>query len=104
VTVDAPALNGELLTVYGTGFGPADHQRPEGFPIPQAPPYLIVDSASVQVGDFTVNAESAFAVPGQIGIDAVQFRLGSGAPTATNAALQIQINGQSSNSVFLPVQ
>ncbi len=104
VTTDAPAISGELLTVYGTGFGPADHARPEGFPVPAAPPFLLLDGANVSVGSFSVNAENAFAVPGQVGLDAVQFRLGDGAPTGTNAALQIHINGQDSNVVVLPVQ
>src|SRR5262249_39205061 len=39
VTADAPAKSGELLTVYGTGFGPAERARPEGFPVPQSPAY-----------------------------------------------------------------
>ena len=31
VTADAPAKSGELLTFYGTGFGPAERGRPFGF-------------------------------------------------------------------------
>ena len=34
VTPDSPAIKGELLTVYGTGFGPTDHPRLFGFPVP----------------------------------------------------------------------
>src|ERR1019366_1685925 len=36
---DGPENPGELLTLYGTGFGPAERTRPEGFPIPQSPSY-----------------------------------------------------------------
>jgi uncharacterized protein (TIGR03437 family) len=104
VTTDSPAQPGELLTVYGTGFGPADHRRPEGFPVPSDPPYLIVDPATVSIGSFVATAENAFAVPGRVGIDAVQFRLGDGAPSGTNANLHVTINGQDSNVVLLPVQ
>src|SRR5450759_5733446 len=42
VTADAPARPGELLTVYGTGFGPAERARPEGFPIPPTPAFSMV--------------------------------------------------------------
>jgi len=104
ITTDAPAKRGELITVYGTGFGPADHPRPLGFPIPSSPDYLIVDAATVQVGDAVINAEKAFVVPGRQGIDAVQFRLGDGAPSATNATLKLTVNGVDSNTVLIAVQ
>jgi uncharacterized protein (TIGR03437 family) len=104
VTTDAPALHGELLTVYGTGFGPADHARPEGFAVPSDPAYLIVDSPSVLVGGAILGAANAFAAPGRIGIDAVQFRLDDTAPSGTIAPLHVIVNGQDSNTVMLPVQ
>jgi uncharacterized protein (TIGR03437 family) len=101
VTADSPAKRGELVTVYGTGFGPADHPRPEGFAIPRSPAYLIVDSASVQVGDAVIAAEKAFAVPGRTAIDAVQFRVPDSA--TSDATLRVTINGQDSNTLQLPV-
>jgi uncharacterized protein (TIGR03437 family) len=104
VTTDSPALRGELLTVYGTGFGPTDNLRPVGFALPQTPPFLLLDVASVLVGDAVLAAENAFAAPARVAVDAVQFRLGDGAPTATNAPLRVRINGQESNTVLLPVQ
>jgi uncharacterized protein (TIGR03437 family) len=104
VTVASPAGRGELLTVYGTGFGPTDPMRPVGFAVPLAPPYVLLDAASVLVGDAVIAAENAFAEPGSVAVDVVQFRLGDGAPTATSAALRVSINGQQSNTVLLPVQ
>jgi uncharacterized protein (TIGR03437 family) len=104
VTTGSPAGHGELLTVYGTGFGPTDPMRPVGFAVPQTPPYVLLDAASVQVGGVVIAPENAFAVPGSVAVDAVQFRLGDGAPTATNASLIVSINGQQSNTVLLPVQ
>src|SRR5262249_38401475 len=101
VTADSPAKTGELLTVYGTGFGPADHPRLQGFPIPQSPAYLIVDAVATSVGDIAATTVKAFAAPGKIGIDAVQFRLGDG---STSGPLKITINGVESNTVTLPVQ
>ena len=98
------AKRGELLTIYGTGFGPADHKRPEGFPLPADPSYLILDPATVSIGDTVVSAENAFAVAGRVGIDAVQFRLGDGAPSGTNATFKVTVNGVDSNTVMLAVQ
>ena len=104
VTLGSPARRGELLTVYGTGFGPTDPVRPVGFAVPQTPPFVLLDAASVLVGDAVIPAENAFAAPGSVAVDAVQFRLGDGAPSATNAPLRLGINGQQSNTVLLPVQ
>jgi uncharacterized protein (TIGR03437 family) len=104
VSSDSPAQRGELLTIYATGLGPVDHPRPEGFAVPQSPPYRVTDGVNVQVGDAVFAAENAFAAPGRLGIDAVQFRLSDGAPSATNATLHVTINGQDSNTVLFPVQ
>jgi uncharacterized protein (TIGR03437 family) len=102
VTADAPARHGETLTVYGTGFGPADRVRPVGFPIPLAPAFTVVDPATVKIGDIEVPAE-AFAVPGKVAIDAVRFKLADDVPSG-DAQLVVRINGQDSNTVLLIVQ
>jgi len=102
VTADAPARTGELLTVSGTGFGPAERTRPEGFPIPQSASYSMLDAVTVQVGEWAIAAEKAFAVAGRCGIDAVQFRLNG--PVTGTATLRVTINGADSNTLLLPVQ
>jgi uncharacterized protein (TIGR03437 family) len=104
VTLASPAGRAELLTVYGTGFGPTNPIRPVGLAVPQTPPFPLLDAASVLVGNTVLTAENAFAAPGSVAVDAVQFRLGDGAPSATNAPLRLGINGQISNTVLLPVQ
>ena len=93
-----------LLTLFGTGFGPTDHPRPEGLAIPAQPVFAVTDPASVAIGDAVITPDKVFAAPGRVGVDEVQFRLGSGSPTGTNAALHVTINGQDSNTVLLPVQ
>ncbi len=104
VTPDAPASQGELITVYGTGFGATNPPRPFGLAVPASPPMVLVDPVTVQVGSDTITPENAFAAPGSVGMDAVQFRLDGNAPTGMNAQLTIAVNGQSSNSVLLACQ
>ncbi|HWB84077.1 MAG TPA: hypothetical protein VG675_08055 [Bryobacteraceae bacterium] len=104
VTTDSPARRGELLTLYGTGFGASNPGRPEGVAIPSSPAFRIVDPVDVQVGSATLQPQNSFAMPGSVGLDIVQFRLSDGAPTAQNAPLQVSVNGQLSNTVLLPVQ
>ena len=102
VTADAPAIAGELLTVYGTGFGPASQARPEGFPVPASPVFQIVDSVTVSAGTATFTAENAFAVAGQFGVDAVQFRLDGSVSGTLN--FKVTVNGSDSNSLTLFAQ
>jgi len=104
VTPAAPAKIGELLTAYGTGFGPTDQTRPAGFAIPDQPRFSITDPVSVAIGDNVIPAEAAFAAPGLVGIDALQFRLADGSLSGTNAPLHLSSNGQDSNTLPLPVQ
>ena len=104
VTLAAPAKPGELLTLYGTGFGPTDHLRPAGFAIPDQPPFQVTDPMKVSIGDGTIQPENVFAAPGGVGMDALQFRLPDSSLSGTNAALHITVNGQDSNTVSLPVQ
>ena len=101
ITSDSPAQQGETVTVYGTGFGPTTPARPLGLPVASSPVVTITDPASVQVDGTTFPVQSAFGVPGSIGIDAVQFVLGSG---ATAGQLTVTVNGQQSNTVVLPIQ
>jgi uncharacterized protein (TIGR03437 family) len=103
ITSTAPAQQGETVTVYGTGFGPTMPARPEGLPVSASPQLVLTDPVTVQLGSATFTPVSGFAVPGVIGIDAVQFVLGDGA-TAANNQLTVTVNGQQSNTVLLPMQ
>jgi uncharacterized protein (TIGR03437 family) len=104
VTPGAPAVIGELLTVYGTGFGPTTPTRPYGFPVPATPPYAVLDPVTVQVGTSTLAVVSAYALPGNIGVDAVQIRLDSTVPSGATSNFQLVVNGVTSNTLLLPVQ
>jgi uncharacterized protein (TIGR03437 family) len=104
VTTASPAVLGELLTVYGTGFGPTSPARPEGFPVPQSPLCVALDPVSILAGPDTLSPVNTFAAPGSVGTDAVQFRLTDSALSGTNAAFTLTIGGQQSNTVLIPVQ
>jgi uncharacterized protein (TIGR03437 family) len=104
VTAAAPARQGELLSLYGTGFGPTDHVRPQGAAVPVSPAFRILDPVTIQIGSGRFSPESALAAPGQIGVDVVQFRLDSSVPSGAAIPLTITVNGVTSNSLSLPVQ
>jgi len=104
VTLDAPARQGELLTVFGTGFGPTTPVRPLGFAVPDQPDFLLADAVTLRIGDTPVTPESSIAAPGRVGVDAVRFRLPAGLAGGAPLPLVVNVSGIDSNTVLLPLQ
>jgi uncharacterized protein (TIGR03437 family) len=104
VTSTAPAQAGETLTLFGTGFGPTLPARPEGYAIPASPAYLLTDTATLQMGGVSVAPSNAYALPGAVGVDAIQFVVPAGLPSGSNASLTVTIGGTTSNIVQVPAQ
>jgi uncharacterized protein (TIGR03437 family) len=104
VTQSAPAQIGETITLYGTGFGPTNPPRVEGFALPSSPVYGIVDPVNVTAGSVTAPAVSSYALAGSIGVDAVQFVITDPAVSGTNASVIVTVNGQDSNAILVPVR
>jgi uncharacterized protein (TIGR03437 family) len=99
---NSPAVVGETVTVYGTGFGPTSTPLTDGFPAPDG--ILLTDPISIQLNDQNVTPATSSVVAGSIGIDSVAFVVPGGLPSASNANLTITVNGQVSNTVVLPLQ
>jgi len=104
VTPQFPAQKGELLTAYATGFGPTAPVRPNGYAVPATPAYQLLDPITLQVGSVQYTPQNAFAAPGQVGLDLVQFRLDSSAPSGSTIAVYFTVNGVNSNTLNLPIQ
>ena len=102
VTPDAPAVHGETITAYGTGFGPVDGKVFDGFPSPTD--LKLVDQLQLQAGDMTVDALWSGSLGGQVGVMAVKFKITDDFPTATTIRLAAVVNGKTSNLVTLPLQ
>jgi uncharacterized protein (TIGR03437 family) len=104
ITLESPALRGETITLFGTGFGP--YQRPvlDGFPLPADPAYLLADQAEVLIGDRVLEANWAGGVPGQIGTSMVRFVMPADVEAPGGSlSVRIRVNGVESNPVHLPV-
>jgi uncharacterized protein (TIGR03437 family) len=104
VTPTAPAQTGETLLLYGTGFGPTQPSRPEGFAVPASPQYVLTDAPTLQVGGVSVTPTSAYALAGAVGVDVLQFVVPDGLPSGTNSPVTVTINGATSNTVQLAIQ
>ncbi len=123
ITVDSPAQKGEIVTLYGTGFGPYDQRIIDGFITPTTQLYKLVDPANIvaglpqadQAGDASstpdqrpapavIEAKWAGAAPGLVGASVIQFQITGDTPAAPWLELFVDVNGIDSNRVQIPVQ
>ncbi|MBL8179934.1 MAG: hypothetical protein JNK48_34960 [Bryobacterales bacterium] len=105
ITPDRPALPGETITLFGTGFGPFTRPVLDGFPLPADPPNPLVDTVEVILADRALEALWAGGVPNQVGAAMVRFRLPEDAATQDGGVpVRVRINGRESNSVFLLIR
>jgi uncharacterized protein (TIGR03437 family) len=100
-TPDAPALPGETVTLYGTGFGPYLGSAPDGFAIPQTRNLPLADPVAILSGGLSLDPVFAGAAPGEVGVVVVRFRI----PDDAIAPMELlaTANGVKSNTVVVPV-
>ena len=103
VTAAKPAIQGEQITFFGTGFGPYISPIVDGF-YPPSPPPATADPVSILVAGQTFQPDWSGAAAGYIGLAEVKLTITKAFPSATEVNLEVQINGQMSNTVVLPLQ
>ncbi len=103
VTAGSPAARGEMITLYGTGFGPYTQKVLDGFAIPGNAEVKVADPVVVQAGDTSIQPEWSGAVYGVVGLVITRFRVPETTP-AENVDLTVTVNGKPSNKVILPVR
>ncbi len=102
VTADSPVRRGELVTVYGTGFGLYNQRIIDGFTVPDWS-FTVADPVEVNAGGTSIHPDWSGAVPGMVGTVATRFRIPDGVALASSE-LSVKVNGRPSNTVILPVQ
>jgi uncharacterized protein (TIGR03437 family) len=104
ITPDSPAIQGETVTIYGTGFGPCQQAQVAGFLLQGGPPNPLSDTLSISLGSFQPTPTFSGAAPDKIGMEVTKFQITPDLPSATTLSLTVTINGQTSNAVLLPLQ
>jgi uncharacterized protein (TIGR03437 family) len=105
ITLASPARRNEIVSLYGTGFGPYNQPVADGFPAPMTPLYPVTDAVTVSAaGSAPFPATWAGAAPGIAGVAIAQFQIGSSIPSSTNVNIVINVGGKPSATVVLPVQ
>jgi uncharacterized protein (TIGR03437 family) len=104
VTFDSPALRGEQISIYGTGFGPYSTTIVDGFFVPPTPATSVADPVILNVGAVAKTPDFAGAAPGFVGMTLVQMTITDDLPTATTVNLTVTVNAKQSTTVVLPLQ
>jgi uncharacterized protein (TIGR03437 family) len=105
VTFDSPAIHGEQITIYGTGFGPYDQPSVDGFPAAAGQTFNLLNPMMLNTDAAgPVQPDWAGAASGMVGVAVVQLTIGNEFPPATNVNLTISVNGKNSTSLVLPLQ
>lgn len=104
VTPDTKARAGEIITIYGTGFGPYDHPALDGFAIPDYPDYKAVDLVEIVAANQVYAPEWSGAAPGWAGMASVRFRVPETLPPGSVLEFAVRVGGRLSNTVLLPIE
>jgi len=104
VTTGNPAHANEIVSVLGTGLGPYAANPPDGYLFDESSGYTLVDPVVVLAGTTQItNILYAGRSSAGVGVDAVRFSVPASLPAAAFLAVKIQVNGQVSNTVLLPI-
>jgi uncharacterized protein (TIGR03437 family) len=102
INASAPAQPGEVITVFGTGFGAYQQPVMDGFPAPGVPSDPLVGSFEGLIAGQPVVPVFAGAAPGLIGVSMAQLALPADLmPGLLEVA--VMVNGAASNTLSIPV-
>lgn len=104
ITLASPARRNEIVSLYGTGFGPYSQQISDGFPAPMSPLLPVIDPVTVNAGSVSLPDTWAGAAPGIAGVAIVQFQIVDSIPSAANVNIVVTAGGKPSATVQLPVE
>lgn len=106
ITPQSPARRGELITLYGTGFGPYERTVIDGFLNPLPTGNALVDRLEVFLGEQLIVPEWSGASPSSIGLAVTRFRVPADMSMDPGAQpeLRVVVNGKSSNAVTVPLE
>jgi uncharacterized protein (TIGR03437 family) len=102
VTVANPAIRGQIVTLYGTGFGPVNNAPASGDPAPDSSSTTLV-TPLVTMGGVPARVVFSGLAPGYAGL----YQINVVIPTDVQSGLlpvTISANGVAANPVLMPVQ
>ena len=102
ISMENPAIPGEILQLFATGLGPTNPPVGTGEPGPSSPLAVTVTMPDVKIADMDAPVLAAGLTPFLVGTFGVAFTLPVDLAEGTHA-LTLEIGGQTSNAVMIPV-
>ena len=102
ISADNPVRSGDLVTVFGTGFGPHRIPPPEGFYVQESDAFRLLDNVDVVIGNTVITPEYAGAATGLPGTVAIRFRIPADLAQDAVTHLAFRVNGTLTNQAVLP--
>ena len=78
-------------------------QPPDGFLFDVTVGYALKDGVTVMLNDLKIDALYGGRSGAAVGVDAIRFQVPVTLPDSPFLPVKIRINGQESNTVFLPI-
>jgi uncharacterized protein (TIGR03437 family) len=98
-----PAAPGDVITLWGTGFGPTNPAAPDGAQVPLDTTYYTANSVSVTLGNTPVTVYGAALAPGYAGLYEVNIQIPESLPDGDYPVVATVAGAQSPDDVLLTV-
>jgi uncharacterized protein (TIGR03437 family) len=99
---ERPAMPGETVTLFGTGFGRYEPNMLDGFAFPALPEFKVAGPVTAWSGEKQLTVVSASGVAGQVGTVGVRIQIPEDAATGEMPVV-IKMDGVESNLTLVPV-
>jgi uncharacterized protein (TIGR03437 family) len=103
VTASTPIQRGQIITIYGTGFGPVSPQAATGAPSP-TPAATTTKTVTATVGGLPATVLFAGLTPGLVGLYQLNVQVPSSCPTGSSVPVVATVSGVASNTVTIAIQ
>jgi len=99
-----PAKPGEVIVLWGTGFGPTSPSAPEGVETPSSPTYNTANTVSVTVGGKPTTVYGAALAPGYAGLYQVAIQIPASLANGDYPVVATISGAQSPSTTLITVQ
>jgi uncharacterized protein (TIGR03437 family) len=100
----APAKPGEVIILWGTGFGPTSPSAPAGLEVPSSTTYYTANTVTVTVGGTAAAVYGAALTPGYAGLYQVAIQIPTSLADGDYPVVATVLGAQSPLTVLITVQ
>lgn len=104
ITAGSPARHGETISLFGTGFGPYERKPMDGFAATPDNPNPLSDTVEANIGGIALTPAWGGTASGYVGLTVIRVKLTDDVPGGVPAQILVKVNGQTSNTVLLPME